>query len=130
MKRFALCMTVGIFIFGSLCPLGAQQGPAQQQPSVNVPAEACAAVQRFVARIDATRAMKDVADREKICEQAKKELEPVLKRFNQTGLLDTASAYAKVSEAIIKAPSTDPKLPELLDQKLKLRTKLLERCQA
>jgi hypothetical protein len=124
MKRFAPCIAVGMLLVGLLCPAGAQQAPA----AVRLSPEACAAVQQYVARIDASRSMNAAADREETYAQARKGLEPVLQRNKQAQLLDVASDYAKVSETIVKASATDPKLPELVDKRLKLRSRLLDHC--
>jgi len=68
------------------------------------------------------------AQREEAYAQAHKDLEPILQQIKQTALTDAASQYAKLSEEIVTADSTSPKLAELLDKRLKARSTLLDHC--
>ncbi len=129
MRRLTQCVIVGILILGMVSVGMAQQVTGKgKSSSTVVPADACTAIQQYVARIDAARSIGEQARREEKYTQARKELEPVLQRYNLSVLVDEASEYAKLTEVVVRADPTDPKLADLLDKRLKVRGALLERC--
>jgi vacuolar-type H+-ATPase subunit H len=114
---------VGILVLGlaaSVC--------AQQSSSAKLSTEACSGVQKYVAKIDATRGMAGKAQRQEAYAQAQKDLEPILQQIKQPAMTEAASQYAKLSEEIVAADSTTPNLPDLLDKRLKARGILLDHC--
>ncbi len=98
MKRFTLCMMVGVLILGVMSLSGAQSDTSKGNPSpATLPAAACQAIQQYVAKIDAARSMSDSAKRQETYTQAHKELESVVLRHKKSALADDAAQYAKLT---------------------------------
>jgi hypothetical protein len=129
MKSRILCLILGVICLGmfSIAGVEAQQGGAKSVSSAP-PREVCRAIEEYVAKVDSAKSMSDPSKRAKQYEEAKQDLETVLKKHNQTELLGKALDYVPFTEQVATAEATNPKLNEYLEKRSKLRETLLEIC--
>jgi hypothetical protein len=105
-----------------------QDGGTRRLFSEKLSAEVCRAIEHFIAQIDSARGFRDKAVREEKYASAQKSLAEVLKRHDNLALLSVASEYARYTELVASGDPKDAKLDELLENRLKSRTALLELC--
>jgi len=129
MKRLVIWMLVGAICFGAGSVALAQQSGGQRKASSKaLSAQECKAMEQYIAKIDAARSISQKARREEKYEEAQAELTKALKGRDDNGVLAQALEYAKRTEQVVTTDPTDPKLAEILDSRLKLRSSLLDRC--
>lgn len=125
MKAFLLFLRLGSTCLVSADPVVSQE----PSPSPGIlPQEVCAALEAYFAKVNAARSIADEAQRKEKYNEAKTELEQLLQKHGSTASLTQASLYASYSEQVVTSDAADPKLPELLDKRLKVRMTLLESC--
>jgi len=129
MKAFLLCLLLGSMCLVPAAPVVSQELAESESPSPgSLPQEVCAALEAYFAKVNSARSMADQAQRQEKYNEAKAELERLLRKHGSTALLTQASLYASYSEQVVTSDAADPKLPELLDKRLKVRMTLLESC--
>ena len=129
MKRLALYLTLGIFCAAIVSFAGAQQSTRKgKSTSRGLPAEVCKALEQYVAKVDSARSMNEKASRDVKYKQAQEELAAVLKKYGKSALLSEASDYARYTELVVSVDAKDANMDQLIDQRLKKRTSLLEMC--
>jgi hypothetical protein len=125
MKAFLFCLLLGSMCLAPAAPVVSQE--LSPSPGI-LPQEVCAALEAYFAKVNAARSIVDEAQRREKYNEAKTELEQLLQKHSSTALLTQASLYASYSEQVVTSDAADPKLPELLDKRLKVRMTLLESC--
>ncbi|MGB6064814.1 MAG: hypothetical protein WBG50_08390 [Desulfomonilaceae bacterium] len=129
MKRLTLCLILGIFCAAIVSFAGAQQSTGKgKSTSKALPAEVCKAIEKYVAKVDSARSMNDKSSREKKYNQAQEDLAKVLTKYGKSALLSEASKYVLYTELVVGGDAKDVNLDQLIDQRLKKRTSLLEMC--
>jgi hypothetical protein len=110
---------------GAITFNSSQGHSADSQP---LPAAVCKAIEAYVAQIGAARSVSDKSKREAQYTEAKTTLASVLKQQGKDHLLDKASGYAELTEAVVIADSKSTDLADVLERRLKTRAALLEMC--
>jgi len=129
MKRTTVCMIVGAILLGMISLVEAQQAPDRGKPlSKALPAEVCAALEQYVAKVDAAGSIKEPERRAEKYAEAQKGLTEVVTRKEQASLLEDALAYPKLVEQVVATDPTTKGFDELLDKRIKMRGTLLEAC--
>ncbi len=129
MKRLALCLILGIFCTATVSLAGAQQSTGKaKSASKGLPTEVCKAIEQFVAQIDSARSITEKSSREKKYNQAQEQLAAVLTKYGKSAMLSEASQYVLYTELVVSGDAKDANLDQLIDQRLKKRTSLLEMC--
>lgn len=129
MKRTTICLIVGAIFLGMMSLVEAQQAPDKGKPaSKTLPAEACSALERYLATIDAAASIKDAERRAEMYAEGQKRLTEVLTRKEQASLLADALTYAKVVEQVVTTDPTSKGFDQLLAKRLKMRETILEAC--
>jgi hypothetical protein len=128
MKALISQVLLVLACMGLVSLVGAQTASQGTGASKEMPREACRAVETYVATIDAAQAQLDAAKRTQQYDQAKAQLEPVLKRFGKESVMVDAARYATYVETIVNKDATDAQLTEAMDKRLKLRAQLLGMC--
>jgi len=108
---------------------GAQTSPNVGEKSQDsLPREACQALESYIANIDVAKSQAAPSKRAQLYQEAKAQLEPVLKRCGKTSVLEQAYLYADYTEQVVTRDATDPLLSEAMEKRLKLRAGLLQSC--
>ena len=129
MKSQLLRLILGIICLGIFSVAGAQAQQSGAKPASSAPTrEVCRAIEAYVAKVDSAKSMSDPSKRADQYAEAKRNLETVLKRNNQTSMLAMASDYVPYTEQVVTAEATNPKLNEYLEKRSKLREALLDMC--
>lgn len=118
-----VCMAL-LSVVGGQTP--SEKGKASQD---SLPREACQALETYIASIDAAKSQPDPSKRAQRYDEAKAQLEPVLKRSGKTSVLEQAYLYASYTEEIVTSDAADAQLGERMDQRLRLRASLLGMCE-
>lgn len=129
MKAFLFLFLVGLPFLMLVAPVDSQESEESTGSSSRIlPQEVCAALEAYFAKVNAARSVADKAQRQEKYNEAKAELEQLLQKHGSTALLTQASLYASYSEQVVTCDAADPKLPELVDKRLKVRATLLSSC--
>ena len=130
MKRLALWMIAGAIFLGVGAVFEAQQsGGAGKTSSAALPANVCKAIEQYIAKIDASRSVKDKGQREERYSEAQTELKSAFKGRDDAPIIAEAEDYARYTEQIANTDPTDTRLTDILDKRLKFRSALLDRCE-
>ncbi len=129
-KCSILFLIVCAISFVGFSNLGAQTQKTGTKSDVTSPPprEACRAIEAYVAKIDTAKSISDLSKRGELYQNAKQELDKVLKQYKQSTLATLASDYVTYTEQVATAEATNPKLNEYLEKRSKLRASLLEMC--
>ena len=129
MKKLVMCAVAVMACMGIFSIAGAQTSPEKAKTAQDsLPREACQALETYIANIDAAQAQRDPSRLAERYDAAKAQLEPILKRYNKTSVLDQAYLYATYTEQVVTKDATDALLGEAMEKRLKLRAALLESC--
>ncbi len=128
MKAPAICIMVVLVCLSVLPVRGQTPRDVGKASSEKLSTEVCQAMDRYVAKIDAAKSEADPSERSRKYDEAKAELESVLKAQNKTSLLTDAVLYATYTEDVASKDAVDQKLTEALEKRSKLREKLLQMC--
>ena len=129
MNRLVLCLVIGALCVGLGATAEAQVPGNRKGPSsVPLPAQVCTAVEAYIAKVTSARSMGDKTKRQKEYDEAKSQLEPILRRYNRDAALAEALSFASYSEQVVTTDAADPKLAGLLDKRARSRQRLLDSC--
>lgn len=129
MNRLVIWMMVGAICVGVGSLAQAQQSGGEGKASSKaLSAQECKAIEQYIAKIDAARSISQKAQRDENYEEAQAELKTAVKGRGDDTVLAQALEYAKRTEQVVTTDPTDPRLTEILDRRLKLRSGLLDRC--
>jgi hypothetical protein len=132
MKRLALCLILGIVCMGMVSYAEAQEKAGKgKSSSKTLPSEVCKAIEQYVAKIDAARAVKDPATRSGMYFEAAAALQDpasMLKGPDKDNVLSIAANYAGYTEMVVSGDAKDAHLDTVLEKRLNARTELLEMC--
>jgi hypothetical protein len=129
MKRLALCLIVGVLclVLGSV--VQAQQGSSSVRPQPDtLPADACSAIERYVATINAAGSASDKAKREEQYSQAQAALAAAFKSLNRPDVLEHATAYSQCTEVIVVTDPLNKEYGDLVQKRINLSQLLLNLC--
>jgi hypothetical protein len=105
-----------------------QKAEGEPVPRLKLTPDACKAIEKYIADIDAARSVKEKAKRDEKYAAALDALKAVVKAPGDAALIAEAAAYPVHTERVLAVDSTDPKLEELIELRLKCRARLLGSC--
>jgi len=130
MKTAVLFIVAVIVCMALLTSVGAQaQSEKTKSSQDTLPREACQALENYIANIDSAQSQPDSSRRAERYKEAKDKLEPVMKRYGKSAVLEQAYQYATYTDEIVTSDAADARLGDKMDQRLKLRAKLLGMCE-
>jgi hypothetical protein len=129
MRTLVICASAVIVCLGMLSVVEAQTLPEKAKTAQEIlPREACQALETYIANIDAAQSQPDASKRAQRYDAAKAQLEPTLKRYGKTSVLDQAYLYATYTEQVVTKDATDAQLPDAMEKRLNVRAGLLGSC--
>jgi hypothetical protein len=129
MKRLALCLIVGMICLGvGSIVLGQQDSGGVKPKPDSLPADACKAIEQYVAKINAAGSVKDKAKREVQYSQAQDGLTTALKNLGRPEVIEHAMGYSQYTEQIVVTDPLDKGYGDLVEKRIKLSELLLNLC--
>jgi len=128
--KTSMLAAIAVFVCVALVSFVAAQTPPEKGKASqdSLPREACQALESYIANIDVAKSQADPSKRAQLYQEARAQLEPVLKRYGRTAVLEQAYLYADYTEQVVTRDATDPLLNEAMEKRLKLRAGLLASC--
>jgi hypothetical protein len=121
MNRRAFC-AIGCLVCLAMASI------AGGQQNSGVPAEVCQAIEKFVATVNTSGAVKDKKERQKQYSVALESLAAVIKRYGSDNLLQQAREFVEYTELIADTDPTDPRFSDFLAKRIKSGGNLQSLC--